>query len=149
MKKTIIALTLITAITGCQKDITQTPAQKNVTAGSSAKTHTSESVRLNQWFADKFEQQLQMSPIYLTFLGRKDHYDEIDDMSEAAQDKQLAWLGDTVKELKATFDYDKLSDEAKISYDIWVYQYQQQLEGQPFKQNAEFLRQILHFFVSV
>jgi uncharacterized protein (DUF885 family) len=136
MKKTIIALTLITAITGCQKDITQTPAQKNVTAGSSAKTHISESVRLNQWFADKFEQQLQMSPIYLTFLGRKDHYDEIDDMSEAAQDKQLAWLGDTVKELKATFDYDKLSDEAKISYDIWVYQYQQQLEGQPFKQNA-------------
>jgi len=140
IKKSLIALALITAISGCQEAKSPESNQKQATTAetehSTTKTTISESERLNQWFAEKFEQQLQMSPIYLTFLGRKDHYDEIDDMSDAAQDKQLAWLGDTVKELKTKFDYNKLSDEAKISYDIWIYQYQQQLEGQPFKQNA-------------
>lgn len=144
MKKSILALALLTAIAGCEKttvsDTTQVngASQKEATKtveANATKTNVSESERLNQWFAETFEQQLQMSPIYLTFLGRKDHYDEIDDMSEAAQDKQLAWLGDTVNELKSSFDYNKLSDEAKISYDIWVYQYQQQLEGKAFRQN--------------
>jgi uncharacterized protein (DUF885 family) len=136
MKKSLLTLALIAAISGCQQESTQTPIQQKTAETSVTQNNVSESERLNQWFADKFEQQLQMSPIYLTFLGRKDRYDEIDDMSDAAQDKQLSWLGDTVKELKSTFDYNKLNDEAKISYDIWVYQYQQQLEGQPFKQNT-------------
>ena len=40
----------------------------------------------------KFEEQLAFSPIRQTFLGRKSN--AIDDMSLAAQDRQLAWLRD-------------------------------------------------------
>ena len=36
-----------------------------------------------------------------TMLGRKDDYDKIDDVSEAAQDAQLAWRRETVAELQA------------------------------------------------
>jgi hypothetical protein len=47
----------------------------------------SESQRLNEWFAVKYEEQLQSNPIMLTFLGRKEQYDQINDMTEAFEQK--------------------------------------------------------------
>ena len=47
-----------------------------------------ETARINAWFEKKFEEQLAFSPIQQTFLGRKTS--ALDDMSLAAQDKQLA-----------------------------------------------------------
>ncbi|OUS29130.1 hypothetical protein A9Q98_06620 [Thalassotalea sp. 42_200_T64] len=136
MQKSLIALALIATLSGCNEGAktnnVETPAPAPAMVEQAQLTETE---RLNEWFAEKFEQQLQMSPMYLTFLGRKERYDEVDDFSEAEEDKQLAWLGDTVKELKASFDYEKLSNEAQISYNIWVYQYEQQLAGQEFKYN--------------
>jgi len=43
----------------------------------------SETEKLNAWFEVKYEEELMMSPLSLTFQGRKDRYNEIDDMSEA------------------------------------------------------------------
>ena len=74
----------------------------------------SETDRLNEWFETKYEEEVMMSPIGLTFLGRKERYNEIDDMSEAAEDRQLEWKRNTVEELKSSFDYDTLSDDAKL-----------------------------------
>ncbi|TLU64207.1 DUF885 domain-containing protein [Thalassotalea litorea] len=87
-------------------------------------TTVSESERLNLWFEDKYEQQLQMSPLMLTRIGRKDQYDKVDDFSLQAMDDQLSWYANTVDELKTHFDYQALTPEAQISYDIWVYQFQ-------------------------
>lgn len=84
-----------------------------------AKTETQ---KLNEWFEVKYEQELQTSPMTLTSIGRKDRYDELDDLSEAAYKKQIEWQQASVDEMQATFDYDKLSDDAKLSWDLWVYQ---------------------------
>ena len=92
-----------------------------------------ESQRLNEWFETKFEEQLQFSPLQMSFMGRKDKYDEVDDGSEAAEDEQFAWREQTVKEMQAEFDYDKLSPEAKMSYDIWMYQYENARKGREFR----------------
>ncbi|WP_066225690.1 DUF885 domain-containing protein [Formosa haliotis] len=83
-----------------------------------------QSEAINTWFNDKYEELLQMSPIELTLQGRKDLYDQIDDFSIDAENKKLAWYTTTTKELQDTFDYDALNDEDKMSYDIWVYQYE-------------------------
>src|SRR5690606_36899867 len=77
---------------------------------------------LNQWFDIKYEELLQTSPLQLTYQGRKDHYGKIDDLSEAAEDEQLAWYEASVNELKAQYNYDELSLDEKASYDLWVYQ---------------------------
>ena len=140
MRKTLITLTLASLLGACQQDDSNQPtAAENsaatVTNGNEVTKTLSESERLNQWFADKYEQQLQLSPIGLTFLGRKDKYDQVDDMSEVAQIEQLEWLAATVKELKQNFDYSKLDLEAKTSYDIWVYQYEQQRDAMAFNKN--------------
>ncbi|HSG60056.1 MAG TPA: DUF885 domain-containing protein [Pseudomonadales bacterium] len=95
-----------------------------------------ESERLSEWFDARYEEELQMSPMTLTSLGRKDQYDQVDDMSEAADDKQFAWLEGTVNDLKSQFDYQLLNDDAKVSYDIWMYQYNLAKAAQPFRRHG-------------
>ncbi|HEY0922437.1 DUF885 domain-containing protein [Rheinheimera pacifica] len=141
MHKSLIALAVAGILAGCG------PAPQNNTSRATtdvvaAQTQQSETERLNQWFEVKYEQQLQQSPLQMTFLGRKDKYDQIDDTSIAAEDKQLAWLAATVEELKTSFDYSKLDIEAQTSYDIWVYQYEQAKEGVAFRKNGYIFTQM-------
>ena len=95
-----------------------------------------ETARLNAWFDEKYEEQVMMSPIQLTFLGRKERNDEIDDMSYEAAQEQLQWRLDTLAEMEASFDYDKLTPEAKNSWDIWKYQTEQAEEGMEYFYNG-------------
>lgn len=142
MYKSLIALAVAGVLAGCSpaekpaSDTASNSAANNVATEAQTATAQSETERLNQWFETKFEEQLQQSPLQMTFLGRKDKYDQIDDTSIAAEDEQLAWLGATVEELKANFDYSKLELEAQTSYDIWIYQYEQAKEGVAFRKNG-------------
>ena len=95
-----------------------------------------ETKRLNDWFEAKYEEQIQFSPLQLSFIGRKDRYDEVDDGSEEAADEQLEWQRLTVEEMQRDFDYEKLTPEAKLSYDIWKYQYENAAKGREFRNLA-------------
>ncbi|EKE83679.1 DUF885 domain-containing protein [Idiomarina xiamenensis] len=141
MRRSLITLSLLAALAACSEpanDTNNTQANSDKAPASVNEQNTqtdkaeSESERLNQWFAEKYEEQLQQSPLQMTFLGRKDRYGEIDDMSEQAQQEQLQWMDATTKELQSQFDYDKLNDTAKTSYDIWVYSNKIQQEGKQF-----------------
>jgi len=117
-----LALLGSVSIVACgKKDSPSAPALE-AQAAPSAEDIAAESDRINQWFDAKFEEQLDFSPIQRTFLGDKKDYDKIDDLSEAAQDRVLAWQRASVDEMKSTFDYNKLSPEAKTSWDVWIYQ---------------------------
>jgi uncharacterized protein (DUF885 family) len=139
MRNMIALVGAVACLSACQPNsstqTTQEPS-KIETTQSVTQNKLSESARLNQWFATKYEEQLQSSPIMLTFLGRKEKYDQINDMSVAFEKKQLAWQAASVGELKSNFDYNKLTAEAKISYDIWVYQNTQAQAGQEFTING-------------
>jgi uncharacterized protein (DUF885 family) len=91
--------------------------------GSPEQTNQIDDATINAWFDTEYEELLQMSPLELTTQGRKDRYDQIDDLSEEAEDKKLAWMEASVAEMKEKFAYESLSPEAKISYDLWEYQY--------------------------
>jgi uncharacterized protein (DUF885 family) len=91
--------------------------------GSPEQTTQIDDATINAWFDAEYEELLQMSPLELTTQGRKERYDQIDDLSEAAEDKKLAWMEASVAEMKEKFAYESLSPEAKISYDLWEYQY--------------------------
>jgi uncharacterized protein (DUF885 family) len=97
-------------------------------------TGADETARINAWFEAKFKEQLAFSPIQQTFLGQK--ASGIDDMSIAAQDKQLAWQRASAAEMRKSFDYARLSPEAQTSYDIWLYQLEQAEAAVRFRSNA-------------
>ncbi|MFC4654600.1 DUF885 domain-containing protein [Rheinheimera marina] len=145
MRKTLIALAVTALVSGCnpaQEKATETTPAASTAAESTTAAAQSESERLNQWFETKYEEQLQMSPLQMTFLGRKDKNDQIDDVSEAAEDQQLAWQAATVEELKSQFDYSKLDMEAKTSYDLWIYQYEQARDAAAFRVNSYVFNQM-------
>lgn len=130
--RTIFAL-LILALAGCQDHATPaTPSP--VGADGAGRTNTaSESDRLNAWFDEKFEERVMMSPAWLTRLGRKERYDEYDDLSDAEADRQLAWLEASVAEMKSLFEYDALDPESRTSWDLWLYQHDQARRAKDFR----------------
>ncbi len=102
-----------------------------------------ESQRLNDWFAVQYESELQYSPSNMTRLGRKDKYDEFDDFSEAAETAKLQRQADSIAYLKANFDYDKLNTATKVSYDIWLYEYESAKAIAPFSRHDYVFTQMM------
>ena len=93
-----------------------------VASPESARDVEDESVRINTWFEEQYEEELAFSPIQQTFLGVTENNDKIDDFSLEAQLEQLNWKRESVAEMRASFDYEQLNADAKISYDLWGYQ---------------------------
>ena len=128
-----IAIALGLGLAACDRSGSNTPAQS---AAATPEQAAAESKRLNDWFEKKYEEQLQFSPIQLTFLGRKELYDQIDDFSEAGARKQVAWQEASLKEMEASFDYARLEPEAKLSYDLWKQQVERARAGLEFLGNG-------------
>lgn len=137
MRKSLLCLAVAAILAGCSPapENTSNTSAENPVVTETAVSAPSTTERLNQWFEEKYEQQLQQSPLQMTFLGRKDKYDQIDDVTIAAEEQQLAALAASVAELKANFNYDELDLEAQTSYDVWVYQYEMAKAGQAFRTN--------------
>ena len=141
MRTTLTAIATVLALTAC--DQVRTPgssatdtATVGTAAAPTAEEIAAETDRLNAWFEEKYEAEVLESPIQLTFLGREERQGEIDDFSEAGLDAQLERSRANVAELQANFDYDKLSPDAKISYDIWVYQHERAEAADVFRYNT-------------
>ncbi|MEZ0472874.1 DUF885 domain-containing protein [Luteimonas salinilitoris] len=124
------ALALALALAACSPQ----PADTTAATGTTQQAE-SESARLNAWFETQYEELLQFSPMRLTFLGRKDLYDQLDDVSEEAARKQLAWLEGSVQQMESEFDYDRLDDDARLSWDLWKHQYESARDDEPFLAN--------------
>lgn len=152
MRQTLIALSLGAVVSfglaGCNNAEQSSPVAQKQAAPVSDESNSvkavtkSESEKLNEWFEVKYEEEVMMSPIQLTFLGRKERYGELDDFSEKSQLEQYEWKKKTVEELKAMFDYDKLDEAAKLSYDLWDYQFQVMKEGKEFIRHAYIFEQM-------
>lgn len=121
--------------------VAASPVHAQEAAPVAADAMLSETERLNIWFDAKFEEQLAFSPIRQTLLGRRTAYDQIDDYSVAAADRQLAWMQEATAEMKRDFDYDKLSPDAKISWDMWLFRLEQAEAGVLFRKNSYVLHQ--------
>lgn len=138
MKLTLIALATTIALAGCSPaSNTSSPAETPQAAQSfSAEEIQQETQKMNEWFEQKYEAQVMNSPIQLTMLGRDERQGEIDEFTVEAMDKQMAETIANAEELKASINYDKLSDDGKISYDIWMYQAERAIEADKFRNNS-------------
>ena len=140
MRSSVSALALAFVLSACASQSVPaenlTPVETVAVVEAPAETAEELSARLNTWFDAKYEEQLQFSPIGLSFQGRKDRNDEIDCLTFACQDEQLAWQKAATEEMEASFDYDALSPEDKMSYDLWKYQYDQAAEGAAYRYNG-------------
>jgi uncharacterized protein (DUF885 family) len=79
-----------------------------------------QSAALTEYLDAEFEEELLQSPQWLTRLGRKERYGELDDPSDAAFEAELTWRRQSVADMKAKFDYAALDPAAQTSFDIWA-----------------------------
>ena len=148
IRTTVSALALAFAVAACGQPAdapTTPPAAIELTVEQKAEI----SKELNEWFDAKYEEYLQTSPIQLTFLGRKDKNDQIDCLTLACQDEQLAFQVAALEEMKSKFNYADLSDADKLSWDIFEYQTHQAEAAAKFRYNGFVYDQMsgLHSFV--
>ena len=139
LRSLLLALAASTALVACE------PAQNTAETASPAVTAeqiAAETARLNDWFESQYETQLAFSPIQQTFQGKSENQDRLDDFSLEAQMAQLNWQRASVAEMKASFDYEKLTADAKISYDIWAYQLEAAERANEFRTNAYIFNQM-------
>ncbi|GAB5408792.1 MAG: DUF885 domain-containing protein [Balneolaceae bacterium] len=101
-----------------------------------------ETERINAWFETEYQEQLQFSPILLTFQGKKELYGQLDDVSIESEERQLKWMEASVEEMKDTFNYEQLDDIAKMSYDLWIYMYEAAKDAFEFTQSDYIFHQM-------
>ncbi len=146
IRTAVSALALTFALAGCATpgptDAEKASIAAEQAAALSAEKSAALSKEINTWFDVKYEEFLQFSPLQMTFQGRKDLNDKIDCFTLECQDEQLALNKAAVEEMQATFPYDQLSDEDKLSYDIFKYQYDIAAEGAKYKYNGFFFDQM-------
>ena len=107
--------------------------QTEVSPANGVSNPLTESERLNDWLDQEFERNLDFSPERRTQLGDKKDYDRFGDVSEEARDEHLEWTRQSVATMRAEFDYDLLTEEAKTSYDLYAYLLDRAELGQPFR----------------
>ena len=112
-------------------------------------TEENGALSLNEWLDAKYEEQLLRSPMNLTYLGRDERKDEIDEFTLASYQADLAWQAASVAEMANRFDRAKLSEPEQLSYDLWKYSYEQSAAGEAYFYNGLVFDQMngIHAFV--
>lgn len=99
-------------------------------------TSQTETQRLNAWLDEEYAEQLESSPMTKTRLGDKSDYDMLDDFSVAAEQRDLEWLRESVAEMRAEFDVEKLNDDGKLSFAMWEFSLDRAEAGVAFREHG-------------
>ena len=87
---------------------------------------------LTEWLDAEYEEQLMRSPMNLTYLGRSERKDELDEFTLESYQADLAWQAASVAEMESRFDRAELSEPEQLSYDLWKYSYEQSASGEAY-----------------
>ncbi len=85
MMRKLFAAAAFVALAACS------PTKPADTAAVTPEMIAQTSTDLNAFLDTEYEKGLQFSPESLTSQGRKDLYDKLDDRSQEASEKELAW----------------------------------------------------------
>ena len=81
----------------------------------------SEDQRINEFFEAVFEREISLSPVRQSSLGREtDQLGKWDDISDNATALRVDRTRADYDQLKAEFTYDALSEDARLSYDLFA-----------------------------
>ncbi|MBE8168396.1 MAG: DUF885 domain-containing protein [Shewanella sp.] len=109
-----IALSLSLILSGCSSVENN---NSNTPLTSAETTTQSESDKANALFETMFNEGVMASPMTQTYLGIKKDYGKWDEISDAADEKELARAKTNLSRLM-TLDFNKLDEQAQLSYSL-------------------------------
>lgn len=96
----------------------------------------SEDQRIDDFFEAVFEREISLSPIRQSSLGRKtDQLGQWDDFSDASAADRVNRTKADYERLKADFAYEALSDDARLSYDLFAFNAERAIRNFEFNRN--------------
>ena len=126
-----IGMLLVGTLVACSE-----PTESQSEAAISTASQQTETQRLNAWLDEQYAEQLETSPMTKTALGDKTDYGQLDDFSLAAEQRDLEWLRESVTTMLSEFDYAQLTDDGKLSYDMWKFSLERAEAGVPYRQHG-------------
>lgn len=117
LKISTLALIFALGLTGCSSE---------------EATEKDAPLSLTEWLDAEYEEQLMRSPMNLTYLGRSERKDELDEFTLESYQADLAWQAASVAEMESRFDRAELSEPEQLSYDLWKYSYEQSASGESY-----------------
>ena len=133
--RTILFLSVL-LLAGCGEESSNQPLAARPAQNSTSATEIAlESLRFVEWLDAEYAAELDFSPLVKTRQGDKSSHGELDDVSEAALDAQLAWRRDSVARMRANFDREKLDKQGKLSWDLWEYTLDDAERNAPFRRH--------------
>ncbi len=143
LRSRALALFLLLAITACSEQAANPPATSTAPNPDTSSNGASNgqplaaaealTEQLNGWLDEQYEAQLNRSPMTRTILGDKTDYGLLDDQSEAAEAAELNWLRDSVSSMRTQFDYQSLTPEGQLSFDMWEFSLEQAEAAYPWR----------------
>ena len=110
------------------------PSNKDTHKPSTEETD-SESARLNEWFDQKYDEYIDRNPVSQSYKGIKKDYGKWNDRSQENLQKEQDILKANLAEFKERFVFDKLDEQAKLSYRLWEYDTKRNIEGFTYRYN--------------
>lgn len=96
-----------------------------------------ETERLNAWFEQTFQEGLERSPMAKTYLGVIDQdYDEWDDLSPEFEEESYRIGQQQLQEMQRRFRFDRLDEQAKLSWRLFEYDKMREKAGWPFREHV-------------
>lgn len=93
----------------------------------------SESEKLNEFFEQNYMEQMNLFPEWQGYQGIKDRNDEWNDDSDEMWDKAYEMEVASLQYMKTNFDYDKLEEQAKVSYRLFEEDVKQEIASRKFR----------------
>jgi uncharacterized protein (DUF885 family) len=125
--KSILAFIALTAFLACEQK------EKETVKKDAAAEIEQHSKQLNDWFEEKFQQDLKDSPETQTRIGVRTDYDKWDDISATADEKRLQTAKDRLKWLADNVDEAALDDATAMSYKLYKQQLANQIDDYKFR----------------
>ncbi|MEM6557742.1 MAG: DUF885 domain-containing protein, partial [Pseudomonadota bacterium] len=119
-----LALICIAGLTSCgnPSPANSASASERLEQDAIERAKIAETNRLNVWFEAKYNEAISRSPMTATFLGSRENYDKWNDVTEAAQRRELEIQRANVAEMRDQFDPENLTDQGQLSFRLAEYE---------------------------
>ena len=124
----------VLTLAACTTQSVITPDSAGPAAVATEAATKSESARLNAFFEDVYMEAVNRSPEFQTYLGIKTDYDKWNDVSPQREEEDFELAKVNYQRMLNEFDYDLLDDNAKLSWQLFKYQFEQTGRSHEFRE---------------
>jgi len=125
-RKSVFSVCILLAFTACKTENSKEvePSKEDI---------VKESKKLNDFFQKQFQESLDRTPMYQSYLGIKKDADKWNDLSDEFFDKEIVYTKEALQWLKDSINVNALDEASKLSYDLFKQTMEQKIADDKYR----------------